>query len=119
MSSAAFVAELSLVDVDVEGQAERAIASASVLRRLLGEDVAVRDEADGEAEEDGETDRSCCSRSFSRSPLRMYLFGGGAAAALKVLADAVEVATSAALRLLAISALRKSILAARLSVKMV
>lgn len=64
-----------------------------------------------EGGEDGDADRFCCSRSFSRSPRRMYLVVGGAAVAeADVLASEEAEASSAALRLLAISALRKSIL---------
>ena len=106
MSSAALVAELR--PDEVEGEADRDEASASaVLARLRG--------VEDEGAEEGEADRSCCSRSFSSSPLRMYLLGGATAADIEALVDGDEgdAASAAALRLFAISALRKSILVRR------
>lgn len=81
------------------------------LRRLAGEE---------EEEDEGDADRCCCSRSFSRSPLRMYLVGGCGASAepeADVLATDEAEASSAALRLLAISALRKSMILTKVSMK--
>ncbi len=83
------------------------------LSRLFDVEDAVADEVGLDEDEDGDADRSCCSRSFSRSPLRMYLLAGVGEEAATAAAPValVEDASSAALRLFAISALRKSIVA--------